>query len=131
MLRRMLKSKIHRATVTDANVEYEGSVTIDLDLMEAADIVPFEEVHIWNVANGERLVTYAIEGKRGSGIICINGAAARRVHKKDTIIISAYAVYTPEEVVLLKPRVVFVDSKNRIITKKQWKFLLMTSLKRD
>ena len=117
MLRRMLKSKIHRAKVTDANVEYEGSVTIDTALMDAADIVPFEEVHIWNVANGERLVTYAIAGKRGSGEVCINGAAARRVHKGDTVIISAYAVYPEEELVNFKPRLVFVDSKNHIIKK--------------
>lgn len=114
MLRRMLKSKIHRAIVTDANVEYEGSVTIDAVLMDAADIAQFEEVHIWNVANGERLVTYAIQGDRNSGIVCINGAAARRVHKGDTVIISAYAVYPENEISNFKPRLVFLNSQNRI-----------------
>lgn len=117
MLRRMLKSKIHRATVTDANIEYEGSITIDAALMEAADISQYEEVHIWNVANGERLVTYAIAGEHGSGIVCINGAAARRVHKGNTIIISAYAVFPEEELSNFKPRMVFVDLKNHITGK--------------
>lgn len=117
MLRRMLKSKIHRATVTDANVEYEGSVTIDENLMEAADIAHFEEVHIWNVANGERLVTYAIPGEKNSGTICINGAAARRVHRGDTIIISAYAVYPENELKDFRPKIVIVDPKNRIAKK--------------
>lgn len=114
MMRRMLKSKIHRATVTDANVEYEGSITIDAALMDAADIAQFEEVHIWNIANGERLVTYAIPGDKNSGIVCINGAAARRVHKGDTIIISAYAIFNKEELAGFRPRLVFVSSQNRI-----------------
>lgn len=117
MLRRMLKSKIHRATVTDANVEYEGSVTIDRALMEAVDIREFEEVHIWNIGNGERLVTYAIPGEKNSGTICINGAAARRVHKGDMIIISAYAVYPEGELTNFKPRVVFVNSQNKGVQK--------------
>jgi aspartate 1-decarboxylase len=117
MLRRMLKSKIHRATVTDANVEYEGSITIDAALMEAADIRQYEEVHIWNIGNGERLVTYAIPGEKNSGTICINGAAARRVHKGDTIIISAYAVYPEDELLSFKPGLVFVNSQNRIAKK--------------
>lgn len=117
MIRRMLKSKIHRATVTDANVEYEGSVTIDAGLMEDANISPYEEVHIWNLANGERLVTYAIPGKPNSGVICVNGAAARRVNRGDTIIISSYASYTEEELPNFKPRLVFVDSKNHIVQK--------------
>lgn len=117
MIRRMLKSKIHRVTVTDANVEYEGSVTIDSALMEEANISTYEEVHIWNLANGERLVTYAIKGEPGSGIICVNGAAARRVHRGDTVIISSYASYTEEELPNFKPRLVFVDSKNHIIHK--------------
>jgi len=113
----MLKSKIHRATVTDANVEYEGSVTIDQNLMEAADISQFEEVHIWNIGNGERLVTYAIPGEKNSGTICINGAAARKIHKGDTIIISAYAVYPENELSGFKPRIVFVNPQNRIAKK--------------
>jgi aspartate 1-decarboxylase len=117
MIRRMLKSKIHRATVTDANVEYEGSITIDAALMEEANISPYEEVHIWNLANGERLVTYAISGKPGSGIVCVNGAAARRVHRGDTVIISSYAAYAEDELSKFKPRLVFVDSKNHIVHK--------------
>jgi aspartate 1-decarboxylase len=117
MLRRMLKSKIHRATVTDANVEYEGSITIDAALMKAADIRQYEEVHIWNIGNGERLVTYAIPGETNSGTMCINGAAARRVHKGDTIIVSAYAVYPENELSNFEPRLVFVNSQNRIAKK--------------
>lgn len=113
----MLKSKIHRATVTDADVEYEGSVTIDADLMEAADIRQFEEVHLWNIANGERLVTYAIAGESNSGTVCINGAAARRIHKGDTVIISAYAVFPEEELKKFEPKIVFVNSLNRIAKK--------------
>ncbi len=112
-----MKSKIHRATVTDANVEYEGSVTIDAVLMEAADISEFEEVHIWNIANGERLVTYAIPGENNSGTVCINGAAARRVHKGDKVIISAYAVYNEEELKGFRPRLVFVNPQNHIAKK--------------
>ncbi len=117
MMRLMLKSKIHRAVVTDANVEYEGSIAIDGTLMEKANISPYEEVHIWNLANGERLVTYAIAERPDSGIICINGAAARRVHKGDLIIISTYAVYNEDELSRFKPRIVFVDEKNRIVHK--------------
>jgi len=116
-MRFMLKSKIHRCTVTDANVNYEGSVTIDRTLMNASGIIPYEEVHIWNVGNGERLVTYAIEGPADSGMICINGAAARRVHKGDIVIISCYAAYTEAELKNFKSVAVFVDGANRMVKK--------------
>ena len=92
MLISVYKSKIHRATVTEANLNYEGSLTIDSDLMKAAGIVPFEKVHVVNVTNGNRLETYAIEGKPGSGVICLNGAAAHKGKKGDTVIIIAYAL---------------------------------------
>lgn len=114
MFRTMLKSKIHRATVTDSNVDYEGSITLDKDLMEAAGLIPYEEVHVWNVANGERLVTYAIEGERGTGTVCINGAAARRIHRGDIVIIACYASYDESELKDFKSRAVFVDRENRI-----------------
>ena len=91
MTRKMLKGKIHRATVTEANIEYEGSVTIDRDLMDAADILPYEEVAIWDCTNGARLKTYAIEGERGSGEVCVNGAAAHLVKPLDVVIIAAFA----------------------------------------
>lgn len=114
MLRTMLKSKIHRATVTDANVDYEGSITLDKNLMEAADLKPYEEVHVWNVANGERLVTYAIEGGRGSGTVCINGAAARRVHRGDVVIIACYSTYDDAELDVFNSRSIYVDGNNWI-----------------
>src|SRR5688500_11380170 len=97
MIRTMLRSKIHRATVTDADLHYEGSITIDSDLMEAAGIIPYEQVHVLDVDNGTRLVTYAIEGPAGSGTICINGAAARLVSKGDIVIIIAYGAFQEAE----------------------------------
>ncbi|WP_298269510.1 aspartate 1-decarboxylase [Geobacter sp.] len=112
MERRMLKSKIHRATVTGADLHYEGSITIDLDLMEAADIIPYEAVSIWNVTNGSRFETYAIEGERGSGVICINGAAARLVAPKDLVIIASFVNMENEEAQKYEPKLVFVDDKN-------------------
>ncbi|GGX62130.1 aspartate 1-decarboxylase [Streptomyces hiroshimensis] len=115
MQRIMLKSKIHRATVTDANLHYVGSVTIDPDLMEAADLLVGEQVHIVDVNNGSRLETYVIEGRRGSGSICINGAAARLVAPGDIVIIIGYAMTGDEEARTLQPRVVFVDEANRIV----------------
>lgn len=114
MMRTILKSKIHRATVTDAQVEYEGSITIDSGLMEAANILPYEEVHVWNLASGDRLTTYAIPAEPNSGTICVNGAAAKRVHKGDTIIISSFASFNEEEIKGFKPRVVLVDADNSI-----------------
>jgi aspartate 1-decarboxylase len=110
----MLKSKLHRATVTDANVEYEGSITLDPVLMEAADILPYEQVHVLDVDNGSRLETYAIEGRRGSGEVCINGAAARLVSKGDKVIILTYQAVPPEEAHTVSPRLVYVDEQNQI-----------------
>jgi aspartate 1-decarboxylase len=110
----MLRSKIHRATVTDANIAYEGSVTIDPVLMEAADLLPFEQVHVLDINNGARLETYVIEGERGSGVICLNGAAARLVLPGDIVIILAYEQVPEAEVRSHEPRLVYVDNQNRI-----------------
>ena len=115
-MRVMLKSKIHRATVTDANLNYEGSITIDRNLMKAADILPYEQVHVVDVNNGARLVTYAIEGE--SGEICLNGAAARLVHKGDVVIILSYTNVMETELQDFHPTLVYVDSKNQITEKK-------------
>jgi aspartate 1-decarboxylase len=112
MVLRMLKSKIHRATVTDACLHYEGSISVDRDLLRKADILPFEQVEIYNVANGERFTTYAIEGKPGD--IVINGAAAHLARKGDRIIICAYAEMDPEEARAHKPRILLLDEENRI-----------------
>jgi aspartate 1-decarboxylase len=114
MFRIMMKSKIHRATVTEANVDYVGSVTIDSDLMKAADILPHEKVQIADITNGARLETYAIEGPAGSGVVCLNGAAARLVREGDTIIIISYAQMTDAEARSYEPTVVFVDAMNRV-----------------
>ncbi|NJL24020.1 MAG: aspartate 1-decarboxylase [Calothrix sp. SM1_5_4] len=108
----MLKSKIHRATVTDANLNYEGSVSIDPRLCEAAHLIPFERVEIYNCNNGERFATYVIYGKEGE--ICLNGAAARMVHKGDLVIIAAYADFEQEEAFSHKPQLVMVNGKNEI-----------------
>ena len=115
MDRKMLKSKIHRATVTGADLHYEGSITIDLDLMEAADIIPYEAVCIWDVTNGSRFETYAIEGERGSGVICINGAAARLVAPQDLVIIASFVGMSNAEALAHEPKLVFVDDKNRML----------------
>ncbi|MFC1944575.1 aspartate 1-decarboxylase [Chloroflexota bacterium] len=114
-MRVMLNGKIHRATVTDANLHYEGSVTIDKALMEAADILPYEQVHVVDIDNGSRLETYTIEGERGSGTICINGAAARLVSSGDTVIILSYRTVSDEEARSYQPRRVYVDAKNGIV----------------
>ncbi len=114
MQRIMLKSKIHRAAVTDANIDYEGSISIDEGLMEAAGILPFEQVHIYNISNGNRFQTYAIKGPRDSGEICINGAAAHLSKKGDIIIIAAYAGMEDAEAMDHQPLLVYVDEKNRI-----------------
>lgn len=108
------KSKIHRATVTEANLNYEGSVTIDADLMFAADILPHEQVQVLNVNNGERFDTYAIRGIRGSGVVCLNGPAARLAHVGDLVIILTYATMEREELEGHTPKVVMVDERNRI-----------------
>ena len=115
-MRVMLKSKIHRATVTDANLNYEGSITIDRNLMKAADILPYEQVHVVDVNNGSRLVTYAIEGE--SGEICLNGAAARLVNKGDIVIILAYNNVLESELKDFHPTLVYVNSKNEVTAKK-------------
>lgn len=113
MLRTMLKSKIHRATVTEANLEYEGSITIDETLMEAADLVPYERVDVWDCTNGSRLSTYVIPGEAGSGEICINGAAAHLIKPMDVVIIASFVQMTEEEARGWQGIRVFVDEANR------------------
>ncbi|WP_201298469.1 aspartate 1-decarboxylase [Arthrobacter sp. 9AX] len=115
MNRTMFKSKIHRATVTHADLHYVGSVTVDLDLLEAADILPGELVSIVDITNGARLETYTIAGERGSGVIGINGAAAHLMHENDLVILITYAQMTTEEAKAYEPRVVHVDENNRVI----------------
>ena len=115
MLRTMMKSKIHRATVTQADLHYVGSVTVDEDLLDAAGLLPGELVHIVDIDNGARLETYTIPGERGSGVIGINGAAARLVHPGDLVILIAYGQMDDAEAREFEPNVVFVDSENRII----------------
>ncbi|MDD3221273.1 MAG: aspartate 1-decarboxylase [Clostridia bacterium] len=110
----MLKGKIHRATVVQAELNYVGSITIDEDLLEASGICEYEQVHIVDIDNGERFTTYAIAGERGSGMICLNGAAARMVQVGDKVIIMCYAAMTPEEVRAYPPKVVFVDEENHV-----------------
>ena len=114
MFRTLCKSKIHRATVTDADLNYEGSITVDPDLLDAADIREYEHVHVVNVNNGARFETYAIHGRRGSGDIIVNGAAARLVQKGDLAIIMSFAIYDESEVSAFKPRVIFVSDRNRV-----------------
>jgi len=110
----MLYSKLHRATVTDANLNYVGSITIDQDLLDAADMLVGQKIDIVNVNNGERFSTYIIPGERGKGDICLNGAAARKVHKGDKIIIIAYATMTREEAESIKPKVIILEDDNSI-----------------
>jgi len=114
MRRSMFKSKLHRVRVTEANLDYEGSVTIDETLMKAADILSYEQVHIWNVNNGSRLQTYAIPGDAGSGVICLNGSAARQAQVGDTVIIATFAEVEAAELSGWKPTVVHVDEGNRL-----------------
>jgi aspartate 1-decarboxylase len=113
MYRNMLRSKIHRATVTGADLDYEGSVTIDSNLLARADILPHQEVEIWNVTNGERFRTYALEGKPGSGVVCINGAAAHKARRGDLVIIATFGWMSEAECRVWEPKVVFVDARNR------------------
>ena len=110
----MLKAKIHRATVTQAELDYVGSITVDMDLLEQAGILEYEKVQIVDVNNGSRFETYTIAGERGSGVMCLNGAAARMVQTGDKIILMAYAQVTPEEASELRPTVLFVDEKNKV-----------------
>lgn len=109
----MLKSKIHRATVTHADLHYEGSLTLDADLLEAADILPHEQIHVWDVTRGSRLVTYAMRGERGSGIVCVNGAGAHLVQPGDLVIIASFSELEEAEARRHQPRIVVVDQHNR------------------
>ena len=113
MTRKLLRAKIHRATVTGADLDYEGSVTIDRELMDLTDLVDYEAVCIWNVTNGERFETYAIPGERHSGVVCVNGAAAHKVSKGDLIIIAAFSWMAEKEARTYQPKVVFVNEKNQ------------------
>jgi aspartate 1-decarboxylase len=113
-MRTMLKSKIHRAHVTGADLDYEGSITLDPILIEAADLLPFELVHVLDITNGARLETYVIEGERGKGEVVINGAAAHLVHKGDLVIVLAYASVSEEEAPHQLPKLIYVDEENRI-----------------
>ncbi|MGI8586971.1 MAG: aspartate 1-decarboxylase [Chloroflexia bacterium] len=112
MQRQMCKAKLHGVTITENNLQYVGSITIDQDLLDAADILPFEWLHIVNVDTGDRFETYAISGERGSGVIGLNGASARKGLPGDTLIVMSYALYSPEELADFKPRLVFVDAQN-------------------
>jgi aspartate 1-decarboxylase len=114
MFRTMMKSKLHRATVTEANLHYVGSITIDEDLMNAVDLLPNEKVQIVNNNNGSRFETYVIQGERGSGVICLNGAAARLVHPGDNVIIIGYAMMSEEEAKTHLPKVAILDENNKI-----------------
>ena len=113
MLRTLLSGKIHRATVTDANLHYEGSFTLDADLLDAAGILPHERIEVYNVTRGTRFATYAIEGEPGRGDVCANGAAAHRAVAGDLVIVAAYGQFTDEEARRHRPRVVLVDARNR------------------
>ncbi|MDX1915223.1 MAG: aspartate 1-decarboxylase [Methylophilus sp.] len=119
MQRTMLKSKLHRVHVTHSELHYEGSCAIDEALLEAADIQEYEQIHIYNVTNGERFSTYAIKAERHSGIISVNGAAAHKARPKDIIIIASYAHYTSLELEKYTPQLVYVDSSNRVVEQKQ------------
>ncbi|MGA7105086.1 MAG: aspartate 1-decarboxylase [Candidatus Deferrimicrobiaceae bacterium] len=119
MIRTMLKCKIHRATVTEAVLHYEGSITIDETLMEAAGLLEFEQVHIYNIDNGNRFSTYVIRGERDSGVVCVNGAAARKVSRGDLLIVANYAAYDEKELANFQPTLVYVDGQNRITSVKR------------
>lgn len=110
----MLKAKIHRLTVTEADMHYQGSITLDRDLLDAAGILPYEKVAVVDVTNGARLETYTIAGKRGSGIVCLNGAAAHLIHVGDIVIVISYAQMEAEEAAAARPTVAFVDSGNKV-----------------
>jgi aspartate 1-decarboxylase len=119
MHRTMLKSKLHRVTTTHADLHYEGSCAIDEDLLEAADIRENEQIDIWNVNNGERFTTYAIRAERGSGVISVNGSAARRAAPGDILIIATFAQYTELELAKYEPKLIYVDMQNRIVDKRK------------
>lgn len=113
MRRTVLKSKIHRATVTATEVDYEGSLTIDRDLLDAADILPFEQIHVWDVTNGARIITYALEGERGTGVVQVNGGGAHLIQKGDFVIIATFTTLRTRDMKKYKPTVVFADDVNR------------------
>lgn len=115
MYRVLCRSKLHRLTVTEANLDYEGSLTLDVDLMEKADLVPYEQVHVLNLNNGSRLETYVIPGERGSGVVCLNGAAARSGTPSDKVIVLAYGLYAEDEISSVKPRVLLMGEGNRLL----------------
>ncbi|GJM16575.1 MAG: aspartate 1-decarboxylase [Thermodesulfobacteriota bacterium] len=114
MDRTLLKSKIHRAIVTEADLEYEGSITVDRNLMDAADLLHYEQVHIFNITNGHRFTTYVIEGKRGSNVICVNGAAAHLAREGDCLIVASFATYDESECKSHSPKLIYVDEGNNI-----------------
>jgi aspartate 1-decarboxylase len=120
LFRTLLQSKIHRATVTQCELHYEGSCAIDEDLLDAAGIAENEQVHVWNIDNGERFVTYAIKGRRGSGMVSVNGSAARRAAVGDLVIIAAFAQVPAESVGAFKPKLVFVDEANRRVAQRDF-----------
>jgi aspartate 1-decarboxylase len=116
MLRSLLQAKIHRCTVTDAHLDYIGSIAIDADLLNASGIIEYQEVQVWNVTNGERFATYAIEAPRGSGTISVNGSAARRVQIGDVLIVAAFSLYTDADIAAgHSPKKIFVDAQNQIV----------------
>ncbi|MGI9554299.1 MAG: aspartate 1-decarboxylase [Thermodesulfobacteriota bacterium] len=115
MRRSLLKSKIHRANVTEADLDYEGSLTVDKNLMDAADLIPYEEVHIFNITNGHRFSTYVIEGEEGSNTICVNGAAAHLAREGDCLIVASFSLYDEEECKKHTPRLIYVNDSNEII----------------
>jgi len=118
MDRTLLKSKIHRAIVTEADLEYEGSITVDRNLMDAADLFHYEQVHIFNITNGHRFTTYVIEGKRGSNVICVNGAAAHLAREGDCLIVASFAAYNEQECKSHIPKLIYVDEGNNISSTK-------------
>lgn len=115
MMRFMFKSKIHRATVTGTNQNYEGSITVDANLLEAADILPYEQVHVWNITRGTRILTYAITGEPGSGAVCVNGAGAHLVDPGDLVIIATFTELDDAEARNHRPKIVLVDENNRVL----------------
>ena len=114
MKRNILKSKIHRAVVTETHIDYEGSITVDESLLKAADMVPFEQVHVFNITNGERFVTYVIKGEKDSGVIGVNGAAVHKVSRGDMLIIASFTLMDDEEISFFCPKVILVDKNNKI-----------------
>ena len=115
MMRFMFKSKIHRATVTSTDKDYEGSITVDASLLEAADILPYEQVHVWDITRGTRILTYALAGEPGSGVVCVNGAGAHLVNPGDLVIIATFTELEDAAAKIHRPKIVLVDEKNRLV----------------